>query len=95
MGTEASVGQRASGMGRWSVGLVLGAWAVTFAIVAVRYANTGRLGPQGAFIALMGVGSLLGLASHVPQKRGVRWLIRAGAILTIAGAFYVSLRGAG
>ena len=94
MDPETSADRRAAGMNRWVVGLTVGTWAIVFVMIAVRYVNTGRMSHTSIFLVLIGVGSLLSLASHVPQRRVVRWLLRSGALAAMAVATYVWFRGA-
>ncbi len=81
-------------MNRWTVGLTVGAWVLVFAMTAVQYVNTGRMSHTSIFVVLIGVGNLLSLASLVPQRRVVRWLLRSGALAAIAAATYILFRGA-
>ena len=94
MDPETSVDRGAVGMNRWIVGLTVGTWAIVFVMTAVRYVNTGRMSDTSLFIVVVGVGALLALASHVPRRRGSRWVLRSGAVAAIAVATYVFLRGA-
>jgi len=81
-------------MNKWMVGLTVGGWASAFVMTAVRYVDTGRMSHTSVFIVLVGVGCLLSLASHVPQRRVARWLLRSGGATAIAVAAYLHLRGA-
>jgi hypothetical protein len=81
-------------MKRWIVWLTLGTWAIVFVMIAVRYVNTGRMSDTSMFLVSVGVGSLLALASHVPRRRVLRWLLRSGAAAAIAVATYAFFRGA-
>ena len=94
MDHRTSADGRAVGMNRWIVGLTVGTWAIVFVMTAVRYVKTGRMSDTSIFIVVVGVGALLALTSHVPRRRGIRWLLRAGASAAIAVATYVFLRGA-
>jgi len=94
MDHRTSADGRAVGMNRWIVGLTVGTWAIVFVMTAVRYVKTGRMSDTSIFIVVVGVGALLALTSHVPRRRGIRWLLRSGALAAIAVATYVFLRGA-
>ena len=94
MDSKPSGDRRAAGMNKWMVALTVGTWAIVFSMTAVRYVNTGRMSRTSVFIAFVGVSCLLSLASHVPQRRVARWLLRYGAAAAIAVAAYVYFRGA-
>lgn len=81
-------------MNRRIVWLTVATWAIVFVMTAVRSVNTGRLSDSSIFLVSVGVGSLLALASHVPRRRALRWLLRSGAAAAIALATYAFLRGA-
>lgn len=94
MDPETSAARRAPGMNRWVVGLTVGTWVIVFVMTAVQYVNTGRMSHTSLFVVVIGVGSLLSLASHAPQRRVVRWLLRSGGLAAIAVATYILFRGA-
>ena len=94
MEPKTSGDRRVAGMNKWMVGLTVGIWAIVFIMIAVRYANTGRMSRTSIFTSLVGVGALLALASHVPQRRAARWLLRLGGGAAIAVAAYVHFGGA-
>jgi hypothetical protein len=78
-------------MNKRIVGLTVGLWAMVLLITAVRYVNTGRVSSGSLFAVAIGLGILLALASHVPQRRVTRWLLRVCAVAAIAVATFVFL----
>ncbi len=94
MDQETPANRRAAGMNSWSVWLTVGGWAIVFVTTAVRYVNTGRMSGMSILLVSVGVGNLLALASHVPRRRVLRWLLRAGGLAAIAVATYAFFRGA-
>ena len=90
-----STDRRVASMNRWIASLTIGGWALVFVVIALRYVNTGRLGGTSVFLALMGVSGLLSLASRVPRRRALRWLLRSAGAAALVGAVYVLFRNVG
>jgi hypothetical protein len=82
--------RRIVGATAWLAGLTVGLWTFVFIMSAVRLVKTGH---ASAFVVLMGVGSLLQVASAPVRPSSARRWLRSSGLAAIAVAAYLLFRG--